>query len=255
MRSIFIFPVLAVLCIGLVALTGTLPGQSGTSSGGQVRPQGPASTLPVSSDTGSATRSYPAGSSQAQIAALREDIRGLSAMVREQNLVIEEIQRRHRASEERMREYEAALRDLRESRNQASGNFATMNQVNRALEELNENVGRASRDQRREIIDQVSRQIDELARETQRAMDTLARNVSSRSSAPAVAPEPESTSRPSFSDDYPSEGVSYTVQSGDTLSAIASRFDSRISDIRNANRIEDPNRLQVGQTLFIPQRD
>ena len=56
----------------------------------------------------------------------------------------------------------------------------------------------------------------------------------------------------SFSDDFPKEGVSYTVQRGDTLSSIASRFGVPVKDITNANRIADPTRLQAGQTLFVP---
>ena len=207
-------------------------------------------TRPASASAADRDRAYPAGSSMAQIAAMREDIRGLSSMVREQNLVIEELQRNNRTLEARMREYEGVLRD---SQARQSGNFATMSQVNRALEEMAENIRRASRDQRREIIEQVSRQIDELARETQRAMDSLARNVSSSGGgAPSTAPAP---SAPSFADDYPEEGMSYTVRQGDTLSSIASRHNARVRDIVNANRIEDPNRLRVGQTLFIPQRD
>ncbi len=236
----------------MVAFTETLPAQRGDASADRSRPQGPSATNPSSTDTGERERRYPAGSSQAQIAALREDVRGLTSMVREQNLVIEELQRRNRALEQKMNEQEGVLRTVR---SQAGGNYATMSQVNRALEEMNENFRSARRDQRREIIDQVSRQIDELARETQRAMDTLAANVSSSGGGRGSSRPPAPAPQMSFSDDYPEEGVSYTVQSGDTLSGIASRFDSRVSDIRNANRIENPDRLQVGQTLFIPQRN
>ena len=56
-----------------------------------------------------------------------------------------------------------------------------------------------------------------------------------------------------FSDDYPKTGVSYTVQPGDTLSAIARIHGSSIKHIQNANKIVIPSRdLQVGQTIFIP---
>ncbi len=232
--------ILLAALIGLAAVT--LTAQRADTSADLTRPS--------SASAADRDRAYPAGSSMAQIAAMREDIRGLSSMVREQNLVIEELQRNNRTLEARMREYEGVLRD---SQSRQTGNFATMSQVNRALEEMAENIRRASRDQRREIIEQVSRQIDELARETQRAMDTLARNISSSGGgATSSAPAP---STPSFADDFPEEGVSYTVRQGDTLSSIASRHNARVRDIVNANRIEDPNRLRVGQTLFIPQRD
>jgi spore germination protein len=44
----------------------------------------------------------------------------------------------------------------------------------------------------------------------------------------------------------------YTIQSGDTLFAIARTFNSSVNDIVNANRIPDPERLVVGQTIVIP---
>jgi murein DD-endopeptidase MepM/ murein hydrolase activator NlpD len=44
----------------------------------------------------------------------------------------------------------------------------------------------------------------------------------------------------------------YTVQSGDTLSAIAARFGLEVSALVKANQIADPNALRVGQRLNIP---
>jgi len=47
-------------------------------------------------------------------------------------------------------------------------------------------------------------------------------------------------------------GAAYTVQRGDTLSHLASRFGVSVSDIATANGINDPNRIFVGQVLTIP---
>lgn len=44
----------------------------------------------------------------------------------------------------------------------------------------------------------------------------------------------------------------YTIQRGDSLYAIARTFKSSVNDIVNANRIPDPERLVVGQTIVIP---
>ncbi|MFQ3663461.1 MAG: LysM domain-containing protein [Chloroflexaceae bacterium] len=44
----------------------------------------------------------------------------------------------------------------------------------------------------------------------------------------------------------------YTVQPGDTLSAIAERFDTTVDELVVANGLTDPNALQTGQTLLIP---
>jgi len=46
--------------------------------------------------------------------------------------------------------------------------------------------------------------------------------------------------------------VTYVVRSGDTLSAIASRFGTTVAAIVAANGITDPSRLSVGQVLTIP---
>jgi LysM repeat protein len=46
--------------------------------------------------------------------------------------------------------------------------------------------------------------------------------------------------------------VSYTVQKGDTLALIAKNTGAKFSDIVNANKLADPSRIRIGQTLFIP---
>jgi LysM repeat protein len=44
----------------------------------------------------------------------------------------------------------------------------------------------------------------------------------------------------------------YVVQSGDSLSAIASRFGTTVQALINANGLKDPNALSIGQVLIIP---
>jgi lysozyme len=45
---------------------------------------------------------------------------------------------------------------------------------------------------------------------------------------------------------------SYTVQAGDTLSRIAAQFGVTVDEISEANNIENPNQIEVGQVLAIP---
>ncbi len=45
----------------------------------------------------------------------------------------------------------------------------------------------------------------------------------------------------------------YIVQSGDTLSDIANRYNTDINQLSSANGLSNPNNLSVGQSLFIPQ--
>ena len=69
-------------------------------------------------------------------------------------------------------------------------------------------------------------------------------------------PAAQSTPTPGFA--APSATVSYTVQSGDTLSGIAKKFLGNANDymdIFNANRdqLTDPDKIKPGQVLKIPQ--
>ena len=50
----------------------------------------------------------------------------------------------------------------------------------------------------------------------------------------------------------PAQGVSYTVQAGDTLAVIADQLASTVDEIIAANNIDDPRQLFVGQVLIIP---
>jgi LysM repeat protein len=42
------------------------------------------------------------------------------------------------------------------------------------------------------------------------------------------------------------------VQQGDTLAAIAQRFGTTTQALQQANGIEDPNQIVIGQVLVIP---
>ena len=47
--------------------------------------------------------------------------------------------------------------------------------------------------------------------------------------------------------------VIYFVKQGDTLWSIAKRFKSTVEDIAKINDIENPNKISVGQRLYIPR--
>ena len=44
----------------------------------------------------------------------------------------------------------------------------------------------------------------------------------------------------------------YRVKSGDTLGAIASKFDTTVSALVSLNHLADAGRLSIGQVLLIP---
>lgn len=164
-----------------------------------------------------------------EVANLREDVRMLSQRVGELSLNVEQLQRENQN-----------LRNQAEAGNQA---YATLAQLNSAIAELRRTTNAAMADQKRETIVLVSQQIEQLGRQTQSAVDAVARGSGPRTAGTTLV----------FGDDYSKEGVTHTVQSGETLSGIAKKYGASVRDIQNANRIADPTRLLSGQTLFIPK--
>ncbi len=71
--------------------------------------------------------------------------------------------------------------------------------------------------------------------------------------------EPEEEPEPDEPEDEPEpdepEDVTYVIQEGDTLSAIAADFDVAVDDIIDANDIDDPDAILVGDELVIPDVD
>jgi LysM repeat protein len=173
-----------------------------------------------------ATAAAQTGGVAMELASLREDVRMLTQRVGELSLTVEQLSRENSSLQAR-----------------ASQSYVTVEQLNKAIADLNRTTQTALADQRRDVLAQVARQIEQLGRQTNAALDALAKNQATR---PAV--------QTSFSEDFPKQGVTYTVQAGDTLSTIAQRHGARMQDIINANKISDPTRLQVGQSIFIPQR-
>jgi len=84
---------------------------------------------------------------------------------------------------------------------------------------------RAAIDKKMEII------LEEIARENERLLDRIRQSRSS-----AVM-----------------QGYEHVVKPGETLSQIASQYNTTIQAVVEANQLSDPNSLRVGQKLFIPQ--
>jgi LysM repeat protein len=102
----------------------------------------------------------------------------------------------------------------------------------------------------------VAGQIEKLGNQTNAALESISRGSSARVASPAATSVSTPAATPStpsaFSDNYPKEGISYTVVRGDTLAKIAQKTGARSADIINANKISDPSKIQAGQVLFIP---
>lgn len=165
-----------------------------------------------------------------RISELEQDVQSLKEQVGQMRIAMEEMQRQN-----------DTLRAQLGKTGANSANFVTDAQLDAQLSNLRAEMTRAQNAQKNEIVDEVGRQMDRLANQTQRAIQAQA--------APA-APAQEA----SFSDNFPKTGVTYTIQKGDTLSSIARKLGASVEDIKNANHISDPGKLYVGKTIFIPQR-
>ena len=159
------------------------------------------------------------------MANLRQDVMLLNQRVGELTMAVEQLTRENSALQSR-----------------ASQNYVTLDQLNRAIADVNRLIQASLADQRKEVLNQVAAQMEKLGKQTNAALDAMAKNQATR---PVV--------QTTFSEDFPKEGINYTVQTGDTLSSIAQKTGAKQADIINANKLSDPAKIRVGQTLFIPQ--
>jgi len=167
------------------------------------------------------------------VANLNQDVALLVQQVKALRLEVEEMQRQNA----RLRAQVAASASDNSTDNK-------INNLSSAIETLRREYRQADEVQKNQIIAEVTRQIEALAKQTQGAINSVAN---------AVESEPQIAVPVHFSDDYPKSGIKYTVRSGDTLSQIARAHGSSIKHIQNANKIANPAKdLQVGQTIFIP---
>lgn len=160
-----------------------------------------------------------------EVANLRQDVALLTQRVGELTMAVEQLTRDNNALQAK-----------------TGQSYATIEQLNRSVAEINRVMQTALLEQKREVLQQVAGQIERLGKQTNAALDALAKNQATR---PVV--------QTSFSEDFPKEGINYTVVNGDTLSGIAKKTGAKLADIRNANKIADDTKIRVGQTLFIPQ--
>lgn len=64
----------------------------------------------------------------------------------------------------------------------------------------------------------------------------------------AIAVVPPATPQPTA----PPADQTYIVKAGDNPASIAQQFNIKAADLMAANNIDDPQKLQIGQTLKIP---
>jgi LysM repeat protein len=174
-----------------------------------------------------AATAFAQNSPQVELANLREDVRGLVQRLGELALRIEQLERENT--------------ELRSRSTMADKTYVTVAQLNEAIADVNRDIRTAVATSKSETLQQVSAQLEKLGKQTNAALDSLAKSQATR---PVV--------QTAFSEEYPKQGISYTVQKGESLAAIAKKTGAKPQDIINANKLSDPSRISAGQTLFIP---
>ena len=167
------------------------------------------------------------------VANLSQDVNLLGQSLKTMRLEIEELRREN-----------ARIRAQVAAASSKSATNAQISNLSVAIETLRREYGLADTQQKQQILAELNRQISALAKETQSAINSIAK---------AAYNQPQVSTPPHFSDDFPKTGKTYVVRSGDTLSKIARDHGSTIKHIQNANKIVNPSKdLQVGETIFIP---
>ena len=170
---------------------------------------------------------YGQQNSQIELANLREDVRGLAQRVAELSLKLEQLERENS--------------ELRQRAGAADRSYVTVAQLREAIDDVNRGVRTAVESSKADTLQHVKTQIEKLGNATNAALESLAKAQPAKPATPTI-----------FTEDYPKEGIKYTVQKGDSLATIAKKTGAKQQDIINANKLSDPSRITVGQTLFIP---
>ena len=186
------------------------------------------------SESSSAKNNYvPLAISQNELANLSSDINMLKAKIAQLAMQVEQLSRDNNE-----------IRLTLVKKTDENDKFVTEPDLSSALDELKQELIEHDARQKLAIISEFTRSMEKLAAQTESALTALAG---------VIEAQPTSVPTIEFSNDYSPEGVAYTVQSGDTLSNIAKLHGSTVRDIQNANHIAVPEKLQVGETLFIPK--
>jgi LysM repeat protein len=172
---------------------------------------------------------------QAEVAGLHEDVQGLTQRVNDLSLRVEQL------------EHDSAVLKAKLDSSGKPRDAVTAEQLNGAVADLNASIKAAVDSSRTQILQTVATQMENLAKQTNQALDSIARNSAS------VQPVAPSHPQSSIQDEAgATPGGRYTVQKGDSVGLIAKKTGARVQDIVDANKLLDPSKIQVGQVLIIP---
>ncbi|MFW6414125.1 MAG: LysM peptidoglycan-binding domain-containing protein [Verrucomicrobiota bacterium] len=136
-------------------------------------------------------------------------------------------------------------------------NESTLNALEQRLDNLEQRIGRrggGSDDELSDIkkeVKKLSSDLEDERRQRRRADEKLVNTVSSEIATALAEFEGSAGGGGNNAGDLESRG-SYTVQKGDTLSAVAKAFDVSVDDLRKINNLKS-DLIRSGQQLLIPK--
>ncbi len=114
----------------------------------------------------------------------------------------------------------------------------------------------------RQAVQQQAKQIEVLAEqilrltralEGQKTTETPGPTTSIEIPKPAAEPAPEiAKAEPAPKAEPVPPGAKHVVAKGETLTSIAKQYNIPIAELKNANKIENERKLQIGQILTVP---
>ncbi|MDD3276088.1 MAG: LysM domain-containing protein [Kiritimatiellales bacterium] len=114
------------------------------------------------------------------------------------------------------------------------------------LEALESEIGRIGRD-----LDTLRSQLDSRCASIEQKSEADKREMVARLSGELDKLMKQAAARPAAAPS--ARGIEHTIQAGETLYIISKAYGVSSKTIIDANKLSDPDRLSVGQKLFIPQ--
>src|SRR5438309_366668 len=115
------------------------------------------------------------------------------------------------------------------------------------LQELTKKI-----DEQNAKIDMLSQQILKLQLQMSNQRPGVMIGEGAPSTSTSTSTTPTSTPAPAESSAKAGDGNNHVVARGETLTSIAKMHNVSVSDLQNFNHIDNPLKLQAGQTLLIP---
>lgn len=179
-----------------------------------------------------ASAAITASAQSAAVADLQQDMALVRREVGQLRLEVEQLRRENQELLKKLRSVQSSTVGSETVRAQVSTVKAEVSSQNQAL--------------KREIINLVKKDLEAMAAQT---------NANIQKLAAAIGTRPQADLPTNFSDDYPKTGITYTVQSGDSIIKIARKMNSKVKWIQDANKITNPARgLRIGDEIFVPQK-